>query len=216
MRLLPAWRLTSIAACSIVISIAASALMLPAAAFAQSLGTCTQVVCDPKPVGDSPLQQLVVNGRFEDPNATLPSTNGNIVPTWTRSGLANFSSVSAHCGALSMSLPGAFFGFSSSASQPITIPTTITHAYLDFWVFFPSFESDFLTVRLGGTTVSNLVSSSTTSGKWSHIGLIDIDVSALRGQSPLLTFSGNTTTGRGPSIDDVSLTTALHLLWNFC
>ena len=164
-------------------------------------------MCDITPAG-TPAQQLVVNGSFENPNTTIPVT-------WVRTGLALFSSVTPHCGKLAMNLQGTL-GMPSSANQQISIPSGVSHAFLDFWVFFPSGDSAFLTVKLGATTIANLASSSLSAGKFTHVGLLDVDVSAFTGASTWLTFQGQSTVGQGPTIDDVSLTTAIHLLSNGC
>ena len=96
-------------------------------AFAQSLGTCKLGVCDPVPIGDPSVQQLVANGSIEYPNLV----------TWFTPAIAFFNPTLARCGKMSMTLPGGSGANAQTINQSLSIPGMVTHIYLDFWLFEP-------------------------------------------------------------------------------
>jgi hypothetical protein len=168
------------------------------ASFADAVQGCVHVVgdvlgvCDPVPIGDPSVQQLVANGSFEYPNLV----------TWFTPAIAFVNPTLARCGKMSMTLPGGSGANAQTISQSLSIPGMVTHIYLDFWLFEPRAPSDFLTVQIGTRLVADVVGG-VSSAKWLHIGLIDIDVTGLSGRSVPLTGSGGSVSGQGPSIDDV-------------
>jgi hypothetical protein len=194
-----------------------AALVVPAAASAQSICAIPQncqINNPPIAVAQYP-RQLVTNGRFEDPNATLP--NGSAAWTgWHMSyrNLSNDPRFHAHCGANAMYLNGFIGGGNATTvrdgghmTQRLSIPAGANGTALDFWLYFPNqlVEYEELVVKavdvaqlpppfssnpipwVNLTTVNNRTLAKNT---WQHVG--PIDMSAFVGQTILLKFQART------------------------
>jgi hypothetical protein len=118
-----------------------------------------------------PQDDVVQDGGFESGNWNAWSSGGTISPALEE----------GHTGDGAASLGGG--GGTSSLSQTLTLPTTLTHATLSFMVALDGSGSNSIQVDLVGTPLSWTVPVS--AGGWTHVWY---DVGDAVGEEATLTF----------------------------
>ncbi len=170
-------------------------------------GTLTHTTTISLTVNSSAAQNLIVNGGFETGTATPWTLTAGV--------LNNSTAEPAHTGAWDAWLDGYGTTHTDTATQTVTIPSTITTATLTFWLHIDTAETT-TTTAFDKLTVQVLNSSNTvlaTLGTFSNLNHAtgyqqhSFSVAQFKGQTVKIRFTGTEDTSLQTSfvIDDVSL-----------
>jgi hypothetical protein len=170
-------------------------------------GTLTHTTTISLTVNSSAAQNLIVNGGFETGTATPWTLTAGV--------LNNSTAEPAHTGAWDAWLDGYGTTHTDTATQTVTIPSTITTATLTFWLHIDTAETT-TTTAFDTLTVQVLNSSNTvlaTLGTFSNLNHAtgyqqhSFSVAQFKGQTVKIRFTGREDTSLQTSfvIDDVSL-----------
>jgi serine protease len=158
-------------------------------------------------ISSASAQNLIVNGGFETGTATPWTLTAGV--------LNNSTAEPAHTGAWDAWLDGYGVRHTDTATQTVTIASTVTTATLTFWLHIDTAETT-TTTAFDTLTVQVLNSSNTvlaTLGTFSNLNKAagyqthSFDVSSFKGQTIKIRFTGTEDSSLQTSfvIDDVSL-----------
>jgi hypothetical protein len=170
-------------------------------------GTLTHTTTISLTVNSSAAQNLIVNGGFETGTATPWTLTAGV--------LNNSTAEPTHTGAWDAWLDGYGTTHTDTATQTVTIPSTITTATLTFWLHIDTAETT-TTTAFDTLTVQVLNSSNTvlaTLGTFSNLNHAagyqqhSFSVAQFKGQTVKIRFTGREDVSLQTSfvIDDVSL-----------
>lgn len=170
-------------------------------------GTLTHTTTISLTVNSSAAQNLIVNGGFETGTATPWTLTAGV--------LNNSTAEPAHTGAWDAWLDGYGTTHTDTATQTVTIPSTITTATLTFWLHIDTAETT-TTTQFDKLTVQVLNTSNTvlaTLGTFSNLNHAagyqqhSFSVAQFKGQTVKIRFTGTEDTSLQTSfvIDDVAL-----------
>lgn len=170
-------------------------------------GTLTHTTTISLTVNSSAAQNLIVNGGFETGTATPWTLTAGV--------LNNSTAEPAHTGSWDAWLDGYGVRHTDTATQTVTIPSTITTATLTFWLHIDTAETT-TTTAFDTLTVQVLNSSNTvlaTLGTFSNLNHAagyqqhSFSVAQFKGQTVKIRFTGTEDASLQTSfvIDDVSL-----------
>jgi hypothetical protein len=170
-------------------------------------GTLTHTTTISLTVNSSAAQNLIVNGGFETGTATPWTLTAGV--------LNNSSAEPAHTGAWDAWLDGYGTTHTDTATQTVTIPSTITTATLTFWLHIDTAETttttafDTLSVQVLNTSNTVLATLGTFSNLNHAAGYQQhsFSVAQFKGQTVKIRFTGREDSSLQTSfvIDDVSL-----------